>query len=266
MSKILLIADNPIGLSSRGAESCDAVIYSELKPDFQTCQEFNENPRVADKYIVSNFASLSSDSQNILISRGNVVHISHDFLFVGSRNPAQYVDFKVQSDHLINVEFLKSVKIFCQSSLQESIFKLNGFENAESWGGNLWTEEDLVYLVSLAGNPKRARAAVIDHPYKGTPESIELCERLRIPFDTIAGMDYYSFLSVLSHYSTYVYVPALVPETFGRILIEAKIMGTTPITDWRCGAVHEECYKLDGAELAKYMNEKREEILTKLKA
>lgn len=203
---------------------------------------------------------------DILMARGNYVHIAHDFLFVGSRNPAQHPDFKVEDEYLINVEFLKSAqKIFCQSSFQESIFKLNGFNNAESWGGNLWDDETLSFLLSLKDNPKKAKAAVIDHPYKGTEASIDLCRKLNIPFDTIAGLDYYSFLSALSAYSVYAFTPDFVPESFGRVLIEAKIMGTVPITDWRCGAVHEECYKLEGVELAEYMKAKREEILNKLK-
>ncbi len=265
MGKILLISDIPIGASNRGAEQCDKIIYDGLECDFQTCQEFNEQPRLADSYIVSNFASLNYDSQGILMARGNYTHIAHDFLFVPSRDPSLYPDYKVYDEHFINVEFLKAAKtIFCQSNFQASIFKVNGFHNVESWGGNLWSEENLAFLLSLANNPKKARAAVIDHAYKGTEESMELCRKLNIPFDNIGPMDYYSFLSLLSTYSVYAFVPEI-PETFCRVLIEAKIIGTVPITDWRCGAVHEECYKLEGAELAEYMNGKREEILNKLK-
>jgi hypothetical protein len=264
MSKILFIADNPIGSSYRGAESCDAIIYAELKPDFQTCQEFNQNPHLADKYIVSNFASLSHDSQDILISRGNVVHISHDFLFVGSRNPAQYADFKVEPDHLINVEFLKSAKIFCQSSFQESIFKLNGFENTESWGGNLWTDEIIEFCVSKESSPKNGRAAIISGDYKGERSSADLCKKLNIPFDIIGNMEYLEFLNTLKDYSCYVFAPSYTIESYCRVLTEASMMRVLPIVPGWCGAIGEDLYKFNGRELGVKLKEKRKQIISLL--
>jgi hypothetical protein len=267
MSKILLIADNPIGSSYRGAEANDAIIYAEIKPDFQTCQEFNENPRVADKYIVSNFASLSEIGKEFLIKHGNYTIIHHDFLICGGRDPGAFPDFKIPPEHLINLDFIKAAKCnFVQSGLQRYIFELNNVEGKfDNLAGNLWTRESLEMMVELGKKKKNGRAAIIDDPYKATGAAVKFCRENFIPFDTIPKMGYVDFLSKLSEYGLFVLKPVVI-ETFNRILIEAKVLQVVPITSQFCGAVHEDLWNYNGRELAAKLNEKRKEILTKLKA
>jgi hypothetical protein len=267
MSKILFITDYPIGSSYRGAEANDAIIYAEIKPDFQTCQEFNENPRIADSYIVSNFVSLSEDSKEILAHRGNYKIIHHDFLICPFRDPGAFPDFKIPQEHLINLDFIKAAECnFFQSGLQRYIFELNNVEgNFDNLAGNLWTRESLEMMVELSKNKKNGRAAIIDDPYKATEVAVEFCQGNFIPFDKIPKMSYVDFLSKLSEYSLFCFKPTLI-ETFNRILIESKVLQVVPITSQFCGAVHEDLWNYNGEDLAEKLNEKREEILTKLKA
>ncbi len=267
MSKILFIADNPIGSSYRGAEANDAIIYAELKPDFQTCQEFNENPRIADSYIVSNFVSLSEDSKEILAHRGNYKIIHHDFLICPFRNPGAFPDFKIPQEHLINLDFIKAAECnFFQSGLQRYIFELNNVEgNFDNLAGNLWTRESLEMMVELSKNKKNGRAFVIDGSHKGDSGSLEMCRNLFLSVDILPRMPYVEFLEAASKFSVYGFKPQIL-ETFCRVLVECKVMDVAVLTSQWNGAVHEDLWNYNGEDLAEKLNEKREEILTKLKA
>ncbi len=264
MGNLLLISDSPL-VGGRGAESNDLIVAEELSCQFQTCADFNENPILADKTIVSNFASLSEESKKLLMGR-RFVHIAHDFLFCPTRNPGNYPNMIVAPEHRINYEFLgKAETIFTQSSLQKAIFDKNGVSNrVENLGGNLFSEKSLEIMLYYGQNPKNGRAAVIDDPYKATNESFEMCRNLQLSVDKLPKMKYVEFLKTLSNYSVFCIIPNII-ETFNRILIEAKVMGVVPITSQWCGAVHEEIYKFNGEELAEKLNEKREEILNKLR-
>lgn len=258
MKKFLFISDMEIGSSTRGAESNDQVIYNELPCEFMTTVDFNMLQPKYERYLISNFSGLSERSKDYLLNK-KYSHIAHDFLFCKSRNPGLYLGYEVNDP--INVEFLQKAEfIYCQSQLQEKIFNLNQFSNTVNLSGNLWTDDQLDLMVKLGESKKKARAAVIDHPYKGTNESIQLCRNLKIPFDKIGSMDYSSFMKTLAEYSVYVFTPPII-ETFCRVLIEAKIMGVVPITTDICGAVHESFYELEGKDLADEMKEKRRKIL-----
>lgn len=260
MKNTLLISDSPLYSSLRGAESNDSIIFEELDCDFLTCAEFNLRRPKYEKYIISNFASLSQIGKDFL-SNKQYVTIAHDFLFTPSRNPGFYPDFKVDEFDLINIDFLNnSKKIFCQSRFQEEIFKINGFVNTYSWGGNLWRQDSIEKMVKLGKNPKNGRMAVIDDPYKGTEESAEFCRRLNLPVDKLPKMAYDQFIEVLSRFSGFCLIPQII-ETFNRILIEAKMMNLLVLTNQYCGAFNEECFKFQGEELGYKMNEKRREII-----
>ena len=112
---------------------------------------------------------------------------------------------------------------------------------------------------------KNGRAAIIDDPYKATGEAVKFCRENFIPFDTIPKMGYVDFLTKLSEYSLFCLKPHVI-ETFNRILIEAKVLQVVPITSQFCGAVHEDLWNYNGEGLAAKLNEKREEILNKLRS
>jgi len=260
MKNTLLISDSPLYSSLRGAESNDSIMVEELDCDFLTCSEFNMLRPKYEKYIVSNFASLSQPAKDFLLNK-NYVFCAHDFLLCPTRNPGLYPDFKVFQSDLINVDFLKnSKKIFCQSLFQAEIFKINGFENTHSWGGNLWRQESIEKMVKLGKNPKNGRMAVIDDPYKGTDKSVEFCRKLNLPVDKLPKMAYDQFIETLSRFSGFCLIPEII-ETFNRILVEAKMMNLLVLTNQHCGAFNEECFQFQGEELGYKMNEKRREII-----
>ncbi len=263
MSRILLISDNPLGVSQRGCESNDRIICDNLNCDFATCEEFNAKPRTSyDKIIVSNFYFLSDESKWLLKGK-NYETVNHDFLFHPSRIPSLFPNFICPKEELINISFFKnSRKNWCQSSFQANIFKNNGFE-AESWEGNLWSQEDIDSMVALNG-PKNGKAAIIAGYHKGEEASVDLAKKLNVPFDILPQMPYKEFLVELSKYSLYLFVPNIL-ESFGRILVEAKVFNTIPLTTNLCGAVYTSLWNYSGGELAAQLHLKREEILNKLK-
>lgn len=264
MSKILLISDNPIGASQRGCEANDQIIVDNLNCDFATSEEFNKNPRTNyDKIIISNFFFLSEESKEIL-KNANCYHCSHDFLFASHRIPSLHPDFIVPAEYKVNVDFLNSFKkIYCQSSFQADIFRKNGFENVESWQGNLWRADDIDNMCALNG-PKNGRAAIIAGQHKGEEQSADLAKKLNIPFDILPPMPYSEFLITLSQYQNYLYIPVIL-ESLCRVIFEAKLMGVVPLTTNLCGGVYTSLWNYNCGELAAKLHLKREEILKKLK-
>ena len=265
MAKTLFISDIQIGASERGGEQMDKVIYDSLDVDFMTCTEFNIKREKRSLYLVSNFASLSANAKDYLKGkRYKIIH--NDFLFSQTRNPGIFGGFKVPKDQLINIDFILGAEVnFAQSDFQASIFKLNGFENTYSWNGNLWNEAAIENLVKLESGAKNGKVAIIDDPYKNTEGSIKLAQNLRLSFDLIARLPYDQFIEVLSKYSGFC-INVAIPETFNRILIEAKLMNLLTICNAEmCGATYTELYQYNGSELGIKLNEKREEILKLLK-
>lgn len=265
MSKVLLISDNELGGSERGAEQQDAIIQNELNCDFLTCAEFNAQRPEYDKYIVSNFFFLSPESKQFLQSR-KFVHVANDFMFCGSRNPGIYENFKVPKDQLINLDFFAAAQtVFLQSNLQKRIFEINDIPGYfVSWGGNLWTDEILDKMVDLGRGAKNGRAFVIDGVHKGVNESAEMCKNLFLPFDIIGRVPYREFLETVSKFNCYVNFVNII-ETFNRVLVECKVMNVLPVVNQWSGAVHEEVYKYNGEELAEMLKDKRREIIELLR-
>lgn len=264
MSKILLIADNHPNSSHRGAESSDRVLLEGLECDFMTCQEFEFSSAWYDKYIVSNFASLSAIGKEFLIKHGNFVTYNHDFLFVGSRIPSMFPDCIVPDEYKINADFFNAAKAnYVQSVFQGSIFERNGILNVENLDGNLWTAKEIQAMVQMGG-PKNGRAAILSGEYKGEEQSVQFCKNLNIPFTVLPNMERGPFLQELSKFSIYTFIPCVL-ESFCRVLYEAKLMGIIPLTTNACGGVYSDLWSYNGEELAEKLNEKREEILNKLR-
>lgn len=207
---------------------------------------------------------LSEDAKETLMGQ-KFCHVAHDFLFTGSRIPNMFPDCLVPEEHKLNVDFLQAAQtLFMQSSLQEGIFRKNGFNNLSNLDGNLWTAAEISEMLNFYPRGKNGRAAIIAGDHKGEPGSVEWCKHLNLSFDIIPSMVYSKFLKTLSDYSVYVFHP-LILESFCRVLIEAKVMGVTPLTTDACGAVHSDLWQYNGPELGEKLNEKREEIIEKLR-
>ena len=54
------------------------------------------------------------------------------------------------------------------------------------------------------------------------------------------------------------------PETLSRIVVEARMMGVTTITNKNIGACYEDWFSIKGAELIEHMRNKKQEVLDKV--
>ena len=261
--KILLISDLPLG-GTRGCEQNDKVIYDSIGCDFLTCAEFNEaTPSGYDRYLLSNFASLSEESKEFLVKK-EVYHLAHDFLFTPTRNVGNFEDFVVPPDFLINYEFFKSFKkIYTQSKLHQELFKKNGLESY-SISGNLWSSFHLKFMEERSSNSKNGRCLVLNDPYKGTNLAANLGKQLNLLVDILPRMPYLAFLDTLGKYSAFLFQSPIL-ETLNRVILEAKMMNTVPIIGSLCGCTSEKIFELNGKELIEELRRIRDNFLLELK-
>ena len=116
-------------------------------------------------------------------------------------------------------------------------------------------------MQSLADNPKKEVCSVVKSPYleKGVPEAIKFCIKEKLDYELISDKDYRQFLHKLGTNKGLVFW-ALLPETCGRIVVEAKMMGVNVHTTPLLGASHEPWFRLQGNELIDIMRNKHDEI------
>jgi purine nucleoside phosphorylase len=77
--------------------------------------------------------------------------------------------------------------------------------------------------------------------------------------DLIPSLAYKDFLTRLGKSKKFVFLPKT-PETLSRIVVEARMMGLSVITNNLVGATKEEWFSLKGIELINIMTEKRKQI------
>ena len=78
-------------------------------------------------------------------------------------------------------------------------------------------------------------------------------------YEIIQPAPYHEFLDSLSNNDKLVFFPKT-PETLSRIVVEAKMMGMTTLTNKIVGAASEEWFSLKGDQLIEQMKEKRQSI------
>ncbi len=210
-------------------------------------------------FIVSNFINLRESCKNEL-KKTNYVIYEHDHKYLINRNPAQYENFIAPKDQIINYDFYKNAKaILCQSQFHCNIVKSNlMIDNIVNLSGNLWSLDSLNVMKVLSRKPKKNSYAVMnsDIPHKNTYEAKQYCEVKNKPYELISSSDYYQFLSLLGSNSGFIFLPKT-PETLSRVIIEARMMGLSIITNKRVGATQEPWYSLKGLELIKEVEKMR---------
>ena len=215
-------------------------------------------------FIISNFIYLDPKVIKALGKEKYVIY-EHDHKYLSSRNPAEYADCRVPFDRILNREFYKAaVATLCQTSFHSKILKSNLLlDNVVSLGGNLWSEEVLDLLAKLSKGEKNDTAAVMksDIPHKNTGGALALCESKGLTPNLIPKMKYLDFLKKLSESSKFVFLPRS-PETCSRVLVEARMLGLSILTNKNSGAVHEDWFAFKGEELIEIMREKRNEVAT----
>lgn len=219
--------------------------------------------KIIDFYIISNFLELSYQSYTFLVERANYIIYEHDHKYVKSRNPAQYENYLVPKSEIVNQKLYENAKaVLCQSEFHANIVRKNlGLDTIKSLSGNLWSNESLQLMSTLANQDKLDVCAIMktDNWHKNTVGAVRYCKAKNLNHALIPPSDYHDFLSQLATYKRLVFFPQT-PETLSRIVVEARMMGMSVITNQNVGASKEPWFALKGEELIELMRRKREEI------
>lgn len=272
MSKIIFIADFFAHEIPGGGELNNHELVQILRKrgtDVLEIKSQNASPAFLQeqdddtKFVVANFIGLTEASKNILKSEKDYIIYEHDHKYVKTRNPANYENFIAPKDHIINFDFYESAKaVLCQSDFHAGIVKSNlHLDNIKSVGGNLWSAQVLDFMYEISKSEKQATCAVMnsDNWHKNTSDAVRLCKIKGWEYDLIPSLAYEDFLTRLGKSKKFVFLPKT-PETLSRIVVEARMMGLSVITNNLVGATKEEWFSLKGIELINVMTEKRKQI------
>lgn len=258
------------GKHSGGAELSDEILFDILlgkeedvikRKSSEITSDFLEEERDS-VFILSNFFQVHPF---LLEKIENLKYIlyCHDYKFVGHMQPQKYENFIVPKQELVCVSLFENARaVICQSSLQERIHRDNlGLNNLINFSGNLWANEALDLMQSLENVEKKEVCSVVKSPYleKGVPEAIKFCIKEKLDYELISDKDYRKFLHKLGSNKGLVFW-SLLPETCGRIVVEAKMMGVNVHVNSLLGASHEPWFNLQGKELVDVMRNKHDEI------
>lgn len=264
MSRTLFISDLGYLECQGGAESNDKVILERLDCDFiKSC--FFSDPSDYDRVIVSNHYQLSEEGKQALIEHGNYAVIHHDYLLFESRLPPS--GDIAPPEALQNVEFYKKAKtIIFQTEFQKAIFDKNiHLPQGIVLNGNLWNDNHLNRF-ALAPSYKNGRIFIMQGNYasKGTEQAVAIANQLRLPYDIHPSMPYEDFIDLLGTYSGVILWP-MIPESFGRVSMEAKMSNVLVLTNELMAASHSSFYNLSRMKIIRHMMDRREWLIDHLK-
>ena len=130
--------------------------------------------------------------------------------------------------------------------LQKNLF----LNNVTSFGGNIWTDEQLLVLKKHMETPKDYEWAVLEsrNKNKGMPAALEFCRQNKIEPRVILEQPFESFVAELARTKTLIFFPQWF-ESYSRLAVEAKILGCKLITNALLGAASEDYFSQSGPEL-----------------
>lgn len=266
--KIIYISDYFLEDGSGGAELSDDVFIEFLeKNEFLVKKVRSSNfifkPNTESIYFISNFAALSSRNKRLL-SEGNRHYfiIERDQKYVRSRNTAEYENFIAPKSEVVNKEFYKNAeKVFCLTSKQMEVMNEHlGLDNIESLGCTQFSESQLSILSRNLDNKKNEKYAIVKG--KRWDKAVALCEREGIKYDILEKQEYSKFIKNLSEYKGIVFFSHAF-ESCCRLLIEARILNLSIITDNRNGCTYEGWFKNNkGRGLLEAVRQKTLETMT----
>ena len=217
-------------------------------------------------FLISNFVNLKKECRNLL-HQFNYAIYEHDHKYLRTRNPRDYENFKAPKSEIVNYDFYKNAKaVFCQSSFHCSIVKRNlELDNIINLSGNLWTIPSIEKLKKMLQKNKLEKCSIMQSsiPHKNTRQAVRFCEYKNKEFELIPSMDYVSFLDKVSNNKTLVFFPKT-PETLSRIIVEARMMGMSVITNELVGATYEDWYNKKGQDLIDQVSSMRDSIPEKV--
>tara|TARA_A100001515_G_scaffold96051_1_gene77056 strand:+ start:6822 stop:7664 length:843 start_codon:yes stop_codon:yes gene_type:complete len=276
MSKIIIIADFFVNEIMGGGEiNNDELIKILRKKKYEVdeIKSINVTPRylkelpLDTKIIVSNFIQLSKESKQIIQNEKSYLIYEHDHKYVKTRNPADYKNFLAPKEHIINYNFYKNAKsVLCQSTFHSDIVKSNlHFDNILSLSGNLWSPSSLELMEKICKIDKGQKYSIINSNtwHKNTKGTVYLCETKKWEYDLINPGSYSKFLSDLGKNDKFIFLPKT-PETLSRIVVEARMMGMSVITNNLVGATKEAWFSQKGPELIETVLKMRKSIPEKV--
>jgi len=270
MSDIIFVADYFAHQVPGGGELNNAELIKLLREKGHTVTEINSytvdrkfvEDNAKSNFIIANFVSLAGEAKTALASKKYIIY-EHDHKYLACRNPAMYKNFIAPIQDIINLDFYsRALAVICQSTFHEEIVKNNlKINNILNVGGNLWGLQALDFFVAQCAITKNSQCSIMDShiPHKNTSGALKLCHAKDLDYELIPNLPYYEFLRRLGTNETFIFLPQT-PETLGRVVVEARMMGMKVITNSFVGATKEDWFKLVGPPLIKQMKQKREDI------
>jgi hypothetical protein len=246
---ILFLQQNHHNVKKLNSHKCNITLLQGLPDDT--------------RFVVANFINLSEECKNVLKKDKKYVIYEHDHKYIKTRNPAEYQGFIAPKEHIINYDFYKNaIAIFCQSEFHADIVKSNlKLENIQNLGGNLWSDTILTLIKEISTIEKSPTYAIMNSKnwHKNTTGAIRLCKSKEWDYVLIEPCKYEDFLSCLGQNEKFIFLPQT-PETLSRIVVEARMLGMSVITNNLVGATKEPWFNLKGDELIQFMINKKSEI------
>jgi len=221
------------------------------------------NENIKSKFVIANFLRLQKDCIDLLIKEADYVIYEHDHKYLVTRDPSYFENFKAPKDKIINYEFYKHAKaVFGQSKFHCDIIKKNlSLDNIYNLSGNLWSLDSLEKIKEFSKKEKKNVYSIMESNilHKNTSDAIRFCKYKQYPYELIQSNVYYSFLEKLGQNKYLVFLPKT-PETLSRIVVEARMMNISVITNNLVGASFEPWFESKGEELIDIMLSKRSKI------
>ncbi len=265
--KVIYISDFFIEECLGGAELSDNVFVEFLRENDVNIQKiksrnFNYASHNADVYVVSNFAFLSPENKKLLSTGGRTYFIiERDQKYVRSRNTAEYPNFIAPKSEVVNRDFYKGAKkVFCLTGKQMEIMNKHvELDNLVSLGCTQFSKTQLSILSENIETKKNEKFAIMKG--KRWDKAIAVCERDGIKYDVLEKQDYPNFIKTLSGYKGIVFFSHAF-ESCCRLLIEARILNLSIVTDGRNGCTYEDWFgKHKGRQLLDFIENKTMETM-----
>lgn len=229
-----------------------------------------ENIKSHIKYIVCNFLNLKNDVREKLQRFRNYIIYEHDQKWLATRDPSKFKNFEVPKNQLRNMRFFEcALSVVCQSNIHAGVIEKNtGLENLYNLGGNLWSKEELDYInkIRIPKEEKERKYTIYNssNPIKGKGDALKYCILKNLDYELVGGLTSLEFYDKLNQNLFLVFFPNVL-ESFNRMVVEARMLGCSTLTNGNVGAISEEWYKTTkGEELVELMRTKHKQIIEHL--
>ena len=270
--KVVFIADFFADQISGGGELNNEELYRLLTSKGFVVEKINSHNVTLDflsvnkesYFLVFNYVNLGDACKEYLKSLRYSVY-EHDHKYLPSRNPALYKDFSAPPSDIRNHQFYTNAEnVFCQSKMHKEIILKNlDLENVVNLGGNLWADQSLDNLRLISRKDKQKSCAVMNSTtgHKNTRGAVDYCIKNNLNHELVGPLKPLEFHEALGRHNTFVFLPRT-PETLSRVVVEARMMGMSVITNSLVGATSEDWFTLKGEALIDFMQNKKDEILS----